>query len=76
MTKTQKALRLTFKEMMPVLQSTLKKKTEIIFFFFHGSTALVDLGLLIVQVSISHSDTAHSVGLLWTSDQLVAETST
>ena len=33
-------------------------------------------GLLILEVSISHSDTPHSVGLLWTSDQVVAETST
>ena len=33
-------------------------------------------GLLILEVSKSHSDTPHSVGLLWTSDQLVAETST
>jgi hypothetical protein len=28
------------------------------------------------EVSRSHSDTPYSVGLLWTSDQLVAETST
>ena len=32
--------------------------------------------LLIVEVSKSHSDTPHSVGLLWTGDQLHAETST
>jgi len=32
--------------------------------------------LLIVEVSKSHSDTPHSVGRLWTSDQPVAETST
>ena len=36
----------------------------------------VGQGLLIVEDSWSHSDTPHSVGLLWTSDQLVAETST
>ena len=34
--------------------------------FFHGSTALEDQGLLIAEVSISHSETPHSVGLLWT----------
>jgi hypothetical protein len=34
------------------------------------------LGLLIIEASRSHSDTPHSVGLLWTSDQPVAETST
>jgi hypothetical protein len=33
-------------------------------------------GLLIIMVSRSHSDTPHSVGLLWTSDQANAETST
>ena len=30
-------------------------------------------GFLIVEASRSHSDTPYSVGLLWTSDQLVAE---
>ena len=34
------------------------------------------LGLLIVEVSRSHSDTPHSVGLLWTSGRPDAETST
>jgi len=37
---------------------------------------LVGQGLLIIENSRSHSDTLHSVGLLWTSDQPVAETST
>jgi hypothetical protein len=32
-------------------------------------------GLLIIEASLSHSDTPHSVGLLWTSDQPDAETS-
>jgi hypothetical protein len=45
-------------------------------FFPHGSTALVGLGLLISEVSRSHSDALQSVGLLWTSDQPDAETST
>jgi hypothetical protein len=30
---------------------------------------LVGRGLLIIEASRSHSDTPHSVGLLWTSDQ-------
>jgi hypothetical protein len=35
------------------------------------------LGRLIIEASRSHIlDTPHSVGLLWTSDQPVAETST
>jgi len=46
------------------------------FFFFCGSTALVSLDLLLVEVSRSHSDTQHSVGLLRTSVRPVAETST
>ena len=47
-------------------------------FFFHGAAAPPPPGqsLLIFEDSRSHSDTPHSVGLLWTSDQLVAETST
>ena len=37
---------------------------------------LADQGILIVEASRSHSDTPHSVGLLWTTDQSDAETST
>jgi len=33
-------------------------------------------GFLFIEASRSHSDTPHTVGLLWTSDQPVAETST
>jgi hypothetical protein len=36
----------------------------------------VGQGLLIVKASRSHTDTPHSVGLLWTSDRLDAEPST
>jgi len=43
--------------------------------FYHGSTALVGLGLLIVEVSRSHSDTPHSVRLLRPSDRPVTESS-
>ena len=35
---------------------------------------LVGQGFLIIAVSRQHSDTPHSLGLLWTSDQPVAET--
>jgi hypothetical protein len=47
-------------------------------FFSYGSTALNGPGPpRFVEVSWSHTlDTPHSVGLLWTSDQPVAETST
>jgi len=44
--------------------------------FFDGSTALAGLGFLIFEVPRSHSDTPQSVGLLWTSDRPVAQTST
>jgi len=44
-------------------------------YFFHGSKTLVDLGLLIVKASQSHTNT-HSVGLLWTSDRPDPKTST
>ena len=37
---------------------------------------LVGKALLIIEASPSHADTPHSVGLLWTSNQPVAETST
>jgi hypothetical protein len=48
------------------------------FFFFYGSTALYGPGPpRFVEASRSHTlDTPQSVGLPWTRDQLVAETST
>jgi hypothetical protein len=39
-----------------------------------GSSALFDLGLFIIDFSISHSNTPHSVRLLWISDWPVGET--
>jgi hypothetical protein len=44
-------------------------------FFTHGSADLVDLNVL-YDFPRSHSDTPKSVGLLWTSDQPVLESST
>jgi hypothetical protein len=43
---------------------------------FHGARARSGQGLLIVEASGTHSNTLHSVGLLWTSDQPDAETAT
>ena len=43
--------------------------------FTRAREPLLGQGLLIFEDSRSHSGTPHSVGLLWTSDQLVAETS-
>jgi len=42
--------------------------------YFHSP--VVGFSLLIHQLSGSHNDAPHFVGLLWTSDQSVAETST
>ena len=47
-----------------------------LFFLFYSSTALVGLDLLIAEVSRSHSDSPHSIGILWTNDRSVADTST
>jgi hypothetical protein len=46
------------------------------FFFTPAQQPPVGQGLLIIEDSRSHPDTSHSVGLLWMSDQLEAETST
>jgi hypothetical protein len=43
---------------------------------FCGANPLLDQGLLIIETSRSHSDTPHSVGLPWKSDQSEAETFT
>jgi len=43
---------------------------------YHGSTALVGLRLLTIDVSKANSDKPHSVRYLWTRDRPVAETST
>ena len=48
---------------------------SLIFFFKSWRNSPVGQGLLIVEDSRPHSDTPHSVGLLWTSDQPHAQTS-
>jgi hypothetical protein len=45
-------------------------------FFLLAQQPLVGQDLLIIEASRLHSETPHSVGLLWTSDQPDAETST
>jgi hypothetical protein len=45
-------------------------------FFFMTQQPLTGHGFLVIEASRSHSDTSHSVGLLWTSVQPVAQTST
>jgi len=44
-------------------------------FFLTAHQPRVAQGLRIIGPSQSHSDTPHSVGILWTSDQPVADTS-
>ena len=44
-------------------------KVRVKYSFYRSSTALVSQGVLIIEDSWSHSDTPHSVGLFWTSDQ-------
>jgi hypothetical protein len=46
---------------------------RLLLFFLIARHPLV--GLLIIKASRSHSDTPHIVGLLWMSDQNIAETS-
>jgi hypothetical protein len=43
--------------------------------FFMAQKLLLDEGIFIIAALRSHSDTPHSVGSLWTSDQPDAETS-
>jgi hypothetical protein len=43
-------------------------------YFFHDAT--VGQGLLSVEASYSHSDTQHSVGILWMNDRPGSEIST
>jgi hypothetical protein len=45
-------------------------------FFTMAQQPPVGQGPLIIEDSLLHSDTPHSVGLLWTSDQPDAETAT
>jgi hypothetical protein len=56
--------------------SFYQQKFVVTFIFSMVQQPPVGQGLLIIEASRSHSDTLHSVGLLWTSDQPGAETST
>ena len=43
--------------------------------YIDAQLPLVGQGFLIIEASRPHSDTPHSLGLLWTNDQLDAEIS-
>ena len=45
-------------------------------YIYMAQQPLVSQGLLIIESLRSHSETPHSVGLLWSSDRPNAETST
>jgi hypothetical protein len=53
-----------------------KKHGDCFIFYFMVGQHLVGQGVLIMEDLRSHSDTPHSMGLLWASDQPDAETST
>jgi hypothetical protein len=58
-----------------LLDSRKINNNQPVIFFSMSRQPIVGQGFFIVEVSRSHSDTPHSVGLLWRSDQLGAETS-
>ena len=60
----------------PSLSKIYRLLLNPIFHFFMAQQPLVGEGLLIIEASRSHSDTPHSTGLLWTTDQSYVETST
>jgi len=62
---------------VPIIRNSINFKTNHIipFFFTVAQQPPVGQGLLIVEVSQSHSDTSHTARLLWTSDQPDAESS-
>jgi len=49
---------------------------KLMYFFFHDLKPLLGQGLQVMEALRSHSDTPQPLGLLWTSDQPDAETST
>ena len=63
-------------ESLQIYKSHFNRFTSSRFFLTMAQRPPVGQGFLIIEASRSHSGTPHSVGLLWTSDQLVAETST
>jgi hypothetical protein len=52
-----------------------KARPDVFYFLSMGQQPLEGQDLLIIEASRLHSDTPHSLELLWTSDRSVAETS-
>jgi hypothetical protein len=64
-------------EVVRIVRIKFKRDWEsILIVFLMAQQPPVGHGLLTVEASRSHSDTPHSAGLLWTSDQPDTETST
>jgi hypothetical protein len=57
-------------------QAVLRKIHPLSSPFPHGWTVPAGQGVVIIAAARTYSDTSHLVGLLWTSDQPVAGTST
>jgi len=58
-----------------IVDST-KWNLHLVLYFYMARQPLVGKGLLIFETSRSHTDTQHSVGLLWMADKPYAETPT
>ena len=65
-----------FQKKLVFVNTHTTRLAQVCLFVFGAKAAPVGQGLLIHEVSRSHVTTHRSVGLLWTSDQPAAETST
>ena len=64
---------------IPALGIQMKRRagwSSHVLLFSIAQQALVGQGVLIIEASLSNSDTPHTTGLLWTSDRLDVESST
>ena len=67
---------MVFKFNLLLIFKILRFYNKLCFYLPRRNSPPVVQGPLFIEDSRSHSDIPHSVGLLWTSDQLVVETST
>ena len=76
--RSKKEFQLTAGKFVPVSNLTMMNVGRInnLYYFFIGQPPLMGPGFLRGEASVSHSDKSHSVGLLWTSEQPDAESST
>ena len=76
--RSKKEFQLTAGKFVPVSNLTMLNvgRINILYYISIGQPTLTGAGFLRVEASLSHSDSPHSVGLLWTSEQPDAENST